>query len=71
MISERERIAKELDQFLLIRGIHWQLLPEEDLKKLYEAFIHLRDDVMAVFDLLETAPVVLPEGKAEWRRYTA
>jgi hypothetical protein len=68
-MSEKERIARELDQFLLIRGIHWNLLPQEDLLRLHDAFEKLRVDIEEIFRLLDEASTLIPD-KGGWRGYT-
>jgi hypothetical protein len=67
-MSEKGKIARELDQFLLVKGIHWELLPEEDLQRLHDAFEKLRFDVGEIFGLLDEASTLI-EDKGEWRNY--
>jgi hypothetical protein len=72
-MSEKEKIIKELNQILQVRDIHWSLLPEEDLLRLFEAFQRLKqefEEVFAILDeILETPLTIVEDSKREWRHY--
>jgi hypothetical protein len=66
-------LAALLNRYLFIE-VHWEMLPEEDLLKLYAAFEQLRVEIEQVFcfvdEVTETQLTVIEDGKKRWREYT-
>jgi superoxide dismutase len=73
--KEKEEVIERLNQILQVRGIPWSLLPEHDLKRLFEAFEKLRQEIEEIFhvmDELQNTIAELPftiEGNG-WKEYT-
>lgn len=65
---KKDEVVQKLNQVLMVQGIHWERLPEDDLLKLYEAFEKLRFDVEEVFGLLDEASTLIP-GPRRRRNY--
>jgi hypothetical protein len=73
---KKHEVVRSLNQILQIRDIHWTLLPESDLLRLFEAFQRLKSEVEEVFalfdEITEVSLVRFEDGegsKKEWKNY--
>ena len=71
---KKQEVVQSLNQILQVRGISWDLLPESDLLRLFEAFQRLREEVEQVFMLFdeitgETPLIAVEDSKKDWRHY--
>ena len=70
----KEELIQELNQILQIRNIRWDLLPESDLLRLFEAFLRLKFEVEQVFGLVDELENTIAElsfiiEKNTWKEY--